>query len=103
METTRPTRTVSALSVPSASIAFTPQTPEKTSTEPIERSNPPATMTNVMPTAMTISTAASIRTLRKFSTVGNASGSRIENTMIRTSSTPPIQTGDWLSRRRHGD
>src|SRR4051794_8086921 len=93
-DTTRPTTTVSALWVPGPPMAFTPQTPENTRTEPIERSKPPATITNVIPTAITISTAASIRTLRKLSTVGNAVGSRIENTTTRTSRTPPIQTGD---------
>jgi hypothetical protein len=53
-----------------------------------------------MPTAMTISTAASIRMLRKLSAVGNDDGWRIENTTTRTSSTPPIHTGDWPSARR---
>ena len=45
-------------------------------------SNPPATITNVMPTAMTCSIATSRVMLRTLATVGNASGSRIEKTMI---------------------
>jgi hypothetical protein len=62
--TSRPTTTVHALSVPIHSIALAESTPEKTSTEPIERSNPPATITNVIPVAITISVETSMRMLR---------------------------------------
>ena len=65
-------------------------TPENTSTEPIEMSNPPPTITNVMPTAMICSIATSRVMLRTLATVGNESGRRIEKTMIRASRTQPM-------------
>ena len=75
--------------MPSATIALMPTTPENTSTEPMERSKPAATMTKVMPTAMTSRIDASVRMLRKLLVLWNA-GSMIEKMRIRTSRTPDM-------------
>ena len=56
----------------------------------MEMSNPPPTITNVMPTAMIWSIATSRVMLRTLAMVGNESGRRIEKTMIRASRTQPM-------------
>jgi hypothetical protein len=69
---------------------FEAATPENTSTEPIEMSKPPPTMTNVMPTAMICNIATSSVMLRTLATVGNESGRRMAKTTIKASSTQPM-------------
>jgi hypothetical protein len=62
----RPSRIVPQLSPPTAFISLAEMTPLNTRTAPIERSIPAVMITNVIPTARTSSTAASVKMFRMF-------------------------------------
>ena len=75
-------------------------TPLNTSTEPIDRSKPAATITKVMPTAIVSNTAELEMSSWTLSQCGNVSGARKENTTKMTTSAANMYAGDELSPRR---
>ena len=88
-DTIVPAMTVHQLSaIPS--IIFPATSPENTRIEPIEMSNPPPTITKVMPTAMICNIATSRVIVRKLAMVGKASGRRMLNTTTSPRSTQPM-------------
>ena len=72
------------------SIILPATSPENTRIEPIEMSNPPPTITKVMPTAMICNIATSRVIVRKLAMVGKASGRRMLNTTTSPRSTQPM-------------
>src|SRR2546421_10378544 len=76
--TTKPTIIVGQLSPPIAPISLAPITPDITSTEPTERSSPPALRTYVPPTPMIRKLDVAIAILRILKKVRKASGRSIE-------------------------
>ena len=69
-------------------MTLTAQMPAKTSTEPIDRSKPAATITYVMPTAITRKMEVSTIDVAARWPCGNVSGDRTLKTMNSTISTP---------------
>ena len=88
-------------SPPTASITLAAITPEKTSTDPTDRSIPAVMITYVMPTARTSSTAASVKMLRAFDVETKLSYSRVPKTMISPARIRPIQVLEPVTNRCH--
>jgi hypothetical protein len=87
-------------SPPTASITLAAITPEKTSTDPTDRSIPAVMITKVMPTAMISSPEASAAMLRKLNTVANCWKRSRANAATMPSRIRKVQVVVSVSRRR---
>src|SRR5215216_4069272 len=87
-------------SPPTASITLAAITPEKTSTDPTDRSIPAVMITKVMPTAMISSPEASAAMLRKLNTVANCWKRRAAKPATMPSRIRNVQVVVSVSRRR---
>jgi hypothetical protein len=85
---------------PMASITLAAITPEKTSTDPTERSIPAVMITKVIPTAMISSPEASAAMFRKLNTVANCWNRSAANPVTIPTRIRKVQVVVSVSRRR---